>query len=81
MTACTCTDYPLIGVGCICRADADAVACLRSARRAWRNPTAAALWLTRHCNRLGGVPTDLILAGRGGEVVAEARRAAAGTVT
>ena len=77
MTACTCTDAPRIAGECLCRATADSVLALRAARRAWRNPTAAQLWLNRHNTRLGGVPLDLILAGRGDQVVAESQCAAA----
>ena len=77
MTKCVCTDSPQIAVECICRETADSVRCLQAARKAWRNPTAAQLWLHRDNPRLGGVPVDLILAGRGDEVVTEARRAAA----
>lgn len=81
MTRCVCTDRPQIAVECICRATADSVRCLKAVRRAFTNPAAAGVWLHRHCARLDGVPADLILNGRGDEVVAEARRVGQRAVT
>ena len=84
MTVCTCTDFP-VTARCICRVTDEACAALDAARGAWRNPTAARLWLHAYSQRLGGIPVDLLLAGgRGDEVVAESHRAAtesAGAVT
>jgi hypothetical protein len=71
---CDCTDSPNISPLCICRGTADAVRHLASARRAFRNETAARLWLHTYCARLDGVPDELIRDGRGDDVVREARK-------
>lgn len=74
MTRCTCTDTPTIASECICTAHADAVRHLAAARRAFVNETAARLWLATYCPRLDGIPSELILAGHGAAVAAEARK-------
>lgn len=78
MNLCTCTDTPQLSPLCICNREAASVQALKAARRAFLLDATANRWLATFSERLGGVPSALILAGRGDEVVAEARRVTMG---
>lgn len=73
---CDCTDSPSLAAVCICDEQAEAVLAVHRVREAFLSERNANYWLGRWNTRLGGVPSLLILAGRGADVVDEARRIA-----
>jgi hypothetical protein len=77
-SVCDCTDAPVVSAGCICRSGADAIRALTMIRRALAGtypPAGIRVWMHASNARFQGrSPMSLVMAGRGQDVVDEARR-------